>query len=517
MSTPPPPSLKETKYSLFKSLYTESDIDINHKIFDYSSLNFPFEHSLEFPKYFAKLKEKEKFERHQKEEAEETEEKLKKEAEEKEEKLKKETEEKEEKLKQKFLLKELKKYFNDIDCLNIISKSPSNFFFSTLDESFVTSTLTYLSLDLIVEKTIALKCLILVHQSCMEKFCNSTAIEKSISANSFSTESKAVIIEDNYVIDEFYPFNIIYTRDCYGPIMNKAIEASMNTCVAILGDPGIGKTTLLRYMFSRAIQNINNNARFSKIFWAMESGNWLYFDRTGIKKGEGDSKLWKANDVLLLIDGSYRNSFLSKIHGCILFCSPEQTNYSKMIKMSTGISLYMPPWSWSEIDEFYQTKLKYNQVISTSFRKLLNESLNNPETATINFMEAECDMYRKEKEEGEKKSDEAHLLELYQKILKRKFEIVGGRVRHVFNDTQPIQMLHQLVLKAARSVSASKLNTVDTLDYHSEIPSILYSLIPINEYKYYQIVFASRHISEVVKNYVFNGDSEKLREFFFDS
>jgi hypothetical protein len=116
--------------------------------------------------------------------------------------------------------------------------------------------------------------------------------------------------------DDFYPFSKIFIRDCYTSIGIRINEILKN---GRCGDPGIGKTTLLR----RVLMNRDHNKK--SIFWTIDSGNWVCFNHlTGILYSISESNmiedLWTDKKTILLINGSFKNKFLSKIKNFVLFC-----------------------------------------------------------------------------------------------------------------------------------------------------------------------------------------------------
>ena len=169
----------------------------------------------------------------------------------------------------------------------------------------------------------------------------------------FVLVNNVLVIKKSFT--EFYPFKYLFVRDCYKQLYPKLIQTAKNTVVALIGDPGIGKSSFLRYVFANIVGNRKGPVK--KVFWIMESGFWRYFDGKNRFSGKGDSDFWVNPEVLLLIDGSFRNEHLHRTKNVILFSSPQQQNYDKIIKANSGAIFVMPPWNLTEVKTFIDIEI----------------------------------------------------------------------------------------------------------------------------------------------------------------
>lgn len=186
----------------------------------------------------------------------------------------------------------------------------------------------------------------------------------------FSINNHGVLVV-NDAQSEFYPFKYIFVRQCYLDLFPKIMRTAQNTVVALVGDRGIGKSTFLRYLFVNIIAN-----HPQKVFWEMESGNWRYFDGQTRISGFGETDLWTKPDVLLLLDGNFKPIHLSKTKKVVLFCSPQQGNYDRMIKASLGAIFVMPCWDIEEVKSFInitvETRSEGGAIVS---KNILSENM----------------------------------------------------------------------------------------------------------------------------------------------
>lgn len=164
------------------------------------------------------------------------------------------------------------------------------------------------------------------------------------------TDTILIVSETN---SEFYPSKYIYKRECYEKLRLSILKVVKDFAVAVIGDPGIGKSTFLKYIFYKKIEEFRvNGGILTKMYWEMESGEWLFFDGNSVKAGNHDIEAWKAEDVLVLIDGKLKSNHLQKRNNIILFCSPQPHNYIKLIKTFSGATFVMPCWDLKEITQF---------------------------------------------------------------------------------------------------------------------------------------------------------------------
>ena len=358
-----------------------------------------------------------------------------------------------------------------------------------------------------------------------------------------SIETKMLNAEGN---TEFYPFKSIFIRDCYLPLIKCILLAAKESSVAVIGDPGIGKTTLIRYIFSLQTSTHRVSSSFSKLFWMTESGHWRYYDGSKIIKGSGRTDIWEDKDVLLLLDGSYNDEFLGKIRGVILFCSPERSNYYKMIKVTQGQVFTMPPWSLEEALSFFDfdpgnagTYPFKPSVISQkpairrcngveAYGKLI-EKLSDELVVAKTVNAATYSVAPAQKLFSSSDFDELRAFDSicptksYDEIavfcrdyFKERFNIIGGRIRLLLDNNLSMKDLKKRVRKSLACVSSEKLISVGILDYYSDIPSILYSLIPENPdtFKGYNISFSSTFIHNAVTDKLITGQINNFQQFF---
>ena len=327
--------------------------------------------------------------------------------------------------------------------------------------------------------------------------------------------------EDNMIIAKnggntiFYPFENIYIRDCYKKLYNLAIDSCKSSSVAIIGDPGIGKTTLIRYIFHLLVtKKYKDKEKGFRVYWAFESGMWRYFDGENTPiTGSGKNEFWKADDVILLVDGSYQEAFMPKFKNMILFCSPERSNYSKMIKIHQGRVFVMPPWSYKEVEELFNLKQanRSDQILGYKlFEKFYDEIVNDAQKSNEfpeNVSSEVCDYISKNP------PDKKGLLLSW---LKARYNLVGGRIRLLLDNNLRYEDLEERVENAVLCVSPNKLSRVNVLDYFSNVPSIIYSLIPDEKtnFRRYSTRFASDSIRDLVSANIITGKNEDFKNIF---
>ena len=328
------------------------------------------------------------------------------------------------------------------------------------------------------------------------------------------------VVKDDILIVEkggqtmFYPFKEIFIRKCYPKLKELALNASETTSVAIIGDPGIGKTTLIRYMFHLLVkENI-------KVYWAFESGMWRYFDGPNSgnpKTGTEPNDSWMQEEVILLVDGSYQEKFMSKLKKMILFCSPERSNYAKMIKFHQGRVFVMPPWSYNEVKELLNSKGDGSEENCglKLFKKFYEEVVADAEKSAEfpeNISSEVSDFFARNQNLDENDTKKGLILSW----LEARYNLVGGRIRLLLDNNLRYEELRDRVETAVLCVSPKKLSRINALDYFTNVPSILYSLISDEKtnFRRYSIRFASDSIRDLVFGSIITGKSEDFKSIF---
>ena len=312
----------------------------------------------------------------------------------------------------------------------------------------------------------------------------------------------------------FYPFKKIFIRDCYKKLYELALDSCKRSSVAIIGDPGIGKTTLIRYIFHLLF------LAKEKVYWAFESGMWRYFDGENTPiTGSDTNDSWKDENVILLVDGSYQEKFMPKIKNMILFCSPERSNYSKMIKVHQGRVFVMPPWSLDEVTKFFLKpqdngeeilgfklfQTFYDEIVKDAQK--VNDYPENVSSEVENFLS---------ESKIQNPIDYNCKKDLLLSWLKARYNLVGGRIRLLLDNNLRYDELKERVENAVLCVSPNKLSRANVLDYFSNVPSILYSLIPDERtnYRRYSIRFASDLIKDLVFSSMITRKNDDIKIIF---
>lgn len=311
----------------------------------------------------------------------------------------------------------------------------------------------------------------------------------------------------------FYPFKKIFIRDCYKKLYDLALNSCKRSSVAIIGDPGIGKTTLIRYIFHLLV------LAKKKVYWAFESGMWRYFDGVNTPiTGSDTYDSWKEENVILLVDGSYQEKFMPKIKNMILFCSPERSNYSKMIKVHQGRVFVMPPWSLNEVTTFFSKPQDNGEILGFElFQDFYDEIVKDAEKVN-EFPEnvsSEVENFLSESK-IQNPIDNSRKKDLLFSWLKARYNLVGGRIRLLLDNNLRYEDLKERVENAVLCVSPNKLSRANVLDYFSNVPSILYSLISDERtnYRRYSIRFASDLIQDLVFSSIIIGKNVDIKIIF---
>ncbi len=314
-----------------------------------------------------------------------------------------------------------------------------------------------------------------------------------------------------------------------------------NTNIAVIGDPGIGKSTLARYLFIKMHEQSN-----AKIFLSLESGQWIYSEAGTFKSGTTESDIWRKKDVILIVDGQFLQKFLAKLQNVILFCSPEKSNYQKMIKLSNGMILVMPPWDWEDCENLYKKKIvstgpSLGYKIMLPYYERMRQHLNNDtealeevevaeEVATealeeVDTVAADLDsdvnmeVDGSDSENGAMPMDSKDTSKIDAFLLneiQERYKLIGGRIRQILNPSISRKILKNDLKKSINAVEINLISQVGSFEKHSYIPSVLYSLKPqdYNALLPYEVSFASDFIAEAVLNKVLIEKAAGLKDFF---
>lgn len=106
---------------------------------------------------------------------------------------------------------------------------------------------------------------------------------------------------------------------------------------------------------------------------------------------------------------------------------------------------------------------------------------------------------------------------LKREVLNR-FELVGGRIRLLLHNEIGFSQLKTQVLKSIYAVSVDVLKQLDSLDLHSQAPSVLYSFSPVDlnlrDPRNYRLCFASRFIANHVASRIVLDFGEHANRLF---
>ena len=321
-------------------------------------------------------------------------------------------------------------------------------------------------------------------------------------------DSKIMIAPDTK--SEFFPHKYIYIRDCF-ETMSEAIERVVNySPVAVIGDPGIGKTTFMRYMFLKIIHESPN----TKIYWETESGQWLFYNGLKFKSGSQDIVSWAQDDVVVLIDGKLRSKYLRKQNNIILFCSPQPQNYTKLIKTYSGATFILPSWDIGELIDF----IGRDENVCTIMDKFY-ERLSPPQTQNENELIANsiADLGSvDEYDEDERIKVLAKKNFLIEQVMYR-YKLCGGKIRLLLHNQTNFKLLKEQVIKSINSLSLDDLKHQECLDLQRNVPSIIYSMIPVDiasDPREFKVGFASYYIAEIASRRMYYEYSKKLNNLF---
>ena len=226
--------------------------------------------------------------------------------------------------------------------------------------------------------------------------------------------------------------------------MTKAISHRVCVC----GDPGIGKSSYALYVFMTLVSKGENVIKFSiggsALVFNRESGKIRFYCNGSDVKRES----WAHENVWLLIDGhASSNPYGDKRNRAIVFASPKRSNYHEFIK-DRGVMMYMPPWEWNEIESLIEV------LPEDETREFVNawSQFNDETVADIRqYLITEC---------------------------KRRFELVGGKIRLVLNDVLSYEKLESMLRSAIMRTPSDSLTFITDINEAGEAPSMAYSLHP---------------------------------------
>jgi ABC-type oligopeptide transport system ATPase subunit len=161
------------------------------------------------------------------------------------------------------------------------------------------------------------------------------------------TEADGYLFLPDDKFKDVFPTRIIKERENYKVLNKWILERCKNTNAVVVGDPGIGKSTMLKVLFVRLKEN------GEAVFWVMESGRWVFHIDGHLTTGLESHKkkeLWLPDNVRLLIDDKATDIYLSKMSKVIVFSSPQKHNYITFLKTMCAMKLVLPPWSREEVE-----------------------------------------------------------------------------------------------------------------------------------------------------------------------
>ena len=138
----------------------------------------------------------------------------------------------------------------------------------------------------------------------------------------------------------------LFLRDCFFDLYDIIRLAAEQSCLAVIGDPGIGKSSFSTYVFMRLINEGVSVAHIS------QGGACIYYDsksRTLSRFDSAPRKIWIENDTHLLLDGRIHEiPFADKKNKAIVFASMNN-KIAEFVKESQ-LCLVMPPWTLEEFN-----------------------------------------------------------------------------------------------------------------------------------------------------------------------
>jgi hypothetical protein len=162
-----------------------------------------------------------------------------------------------------------------------------------------------------------------------------------------------VVPKDKYL--DIFPTRVIKEQTVYAELIDWILEHCEGTNAIVVGDPGIGKSTMLKILFLKL------RKQQQTVFWVMESGRWVYHCNNIITTGSDahlKKALWIPSNVWLLIDGKVSDLYLRKMNRAVVFSSPQRGNYYTFLKQTFAMKLVLPPWTREEVESLFSDDYK---------------------------------------------------------------------------------------------------------------------------------------------------------------
>jgi hypothetical protein len=344
----------------------------------------------------------------------------------------------------------------------------------------------------------------------------------------------------------------IYVRPCYLSLFTKIFEEGLKGPVLICGDPGIGKSYFGLFVFCRL-----TGAKKTKAIRFTLSGDWIWFNGSNYQSGhDWNNVSWRDPETWLLLDGSERLEMLSKHSRVILFASPQKLNYNHFMKRTNAVCYYMPEWSLSELESLVRMVQKKDLKDASPFKDLVSRNNNLPEDHLktpstenqedydkmdrlgvpddvnprslfgINRSEVQSTDSPKDillsvpsaKGDGKSKpiEEDSDFTKQVLHIVQSRYSLIGGRIRDIFSSGVTTMMLKKKLQLAVRNLDFDELYSVVGLQIESNIPSIIYKIVPDEkDYRLYKVQLCSDRCNQLVGQYLFEHPNRVRVELFY--
>ncbi|KAJ3398332.1 hypothetical protein HDV05_002605, partial [Chytridiales sp. JEL 0842] len=261
-------------------------------------------------------------------------------------------------------------------------------------------------------------------------------------------------------------------RECYWPLARSLYYGGQDRPYCISGDPGIGKSFFAFFMFFVLVR------KKEPVMLVSVGGSAFYFDGDTIEFMETPTNVWRLKSTWLLMDGwAPVSPFTDKQSRAIVFASPKQKNYHEFIK-NNGIILYMPAWSIAEVNDFV------DGVDNDTVMRLIGSLKESPQESG----ETTVELLSKTVPNGEvsiraadgsgSNDEDALPCPLLKRILRKRYEVIGGKIRLLLDPSYTVHGLQLLIRAASANVTMANLMHNDTIDIKGSLPSVLYTVIP---------------------------------------